>query len=98
MHKECKRLSYVSELPNVTFVQQHLWNNTSTLFEHKDRSIYFLKWVMSNTCILYVIDLFNKKNGEFKTLLELSNDLKKKNVWFCEYTIWKKITKKKREC
>lgn len=44
------------------------------------------------------IFLTNKKNGEFKTLLELSNDLKKKNVWFCEYTIWKKITKKKREC
>lgn len=43
--------------------------------------------------ILYVKDLYNK-NGEFKTLQELSNDLKKKNNG-CEYQMLKKIIKKK---
>lgn len=46
---------------------------------------------------LFVKDLFNK-NCEFKTLQELSNDLKKKNNWLCEYNILKKVIKKKSAC
>lgn len=90
---ECKRLINISELSNVTFAQQPLGNNT--LFVHKGKSLFFKNWVMSK--ILFVKDLFNK-NGEFKTLQELSNDLKKKNNWLCEYNILKKVIKKKSEC
>lgn len=90
---ECKRLINISELSNVTFEQQPLWNNT--LFEHKGKSLFFKNWVMSK--FLFVKDLFNK-NCEFKTLQELSNDLKKKNNWLCEYNILKKVIKKKSAC
>ncbi|XP_062574193.1 uncharacterized protein LOC134236030 [Saccostrea cucullata] len=86
---ECKKEIEISNLSNVKFAQQPLWNNI--LYQFKGKTICFKNWIASN--ILYTKDLFDE-NGNFKTLQEISNTLINKSNWLCEYKILKKVVTK----
>lgn len=85
---ECKKTKGVSNLSDVKFAQQPLWNNN--LLRYKSQTLYFKNWIASN--ISYVKDVFNE-NDVFIT--GFSNIFSNRFNWLCKYNINRNVIKKK---
>ena len=83
---ECKQQINEEKISKVSFAQQPIWNNN--LFKYNNKTICFTNWTQSG--ILYVKDLF-KDNGQFKSLQDFSDVLRRKSNWLCEYKILKTV-------
>ena len=86
---ECKRSIDVENLSNANFLLQPIWNND--LFKYKNETLCFPSWIKSN--FIYVKDLL-LPNGTLKKLENISDELKDKSNWLCEYGIINNVFKK----
>ena len=86
---ECKRSIDVENLSNANFLLQPMWNND--LFKYKNETLCFPSWIKSN--FIYVKDLL-LPNGTLKKLENISDELKDKSNWLCEFGIINNVFKK----
>lgn len=76
---ECK-ISRLDVMSNVDIVRQPIWNNCN--MRYKGNVLFFENWVKSG--ILFVKDILDN-NGKIRTLESLTNVLKDRSNWLCEY-------------